>query len=478
LLLGAQILREERPDLPIFIGGRIIGYGLRHRFQWAPPDLLWRHHALFDAAIAGYPEQALLAILDDPKTWDARAIPGVVPAHQLATPLPFQATTSPAPPLVTPDFSALPLGQYLSPALCLPLVTSRGCYWARCAFCEQAGRAEPHTAYPPDAVAAHMIALQARHADACFYLADLAVPPESLAEIATVLRDQGAPPRWGAQVRFEGDLTRERLALLFAGGCRYLEFGLESVNAEVNARMRKGTSRGEIERILGDAFDLGLHTRALLFFGFPGETEAQAQETLDFVVQHAEQLSAVRIVPFLLVPESAVWHSHEQFGITHIDAHWGYTTACGMSQSEAEAFVEQALAVLDRQVVRGHPLYHHTILAAPLAARDAEPGSAFPLYALPRAEWARRWRGHTGQGPLRLHPDLATLRLPFVATPHGPWQRTAEADTVACLNLFAPDSRLQLFTANAWEALPDTPAEALEELLQTGVLLPQGAVGK
>lgn len=38
--------------------------------------------------------------------------------------------------LPTPCFDGLPLDMYFSPELILPVLSSRGCYWRRCTFCD------------------------------------------------------------------------------------------------------------------------------------------------------------------------------------------------------------------------------------------------------------------------------------------------------------------------------------------------------
>src|SRR5690606_38234365 len=44
--------------------------------------------------------------------------------------------------LPQPDFDGLPLDRYLAPELALPLLTARGCYFGKCAFCN-VGYGEP-----------------------------------------------------------------------------------------------------------------------------------------------------------------------------------------------------------------------------------------------------------------------------------------------------------------------------------------------
>ncbi len=80
----------------------------------------------------------------------------------------------------------------------------------------------------------------------------------------------------------------DELIDVVAGGERilpYLDIPLQHINDEVLRRMRRGINRAKTEDLLGrlrDRID-GLVLRTTLMTGFPGETEAQFQELLDFV---------------------------------------------------------------------------------------------------------------------------------------------------------------------------------------------------
>ncbi len=80
----------------------------------------------------------------------------------------------------------------------------------------------------------------------------------------------------------------DELIDVVAGGERilpYLDIPLQHINDEVLRRMRRGIDRAKTEDLLGrlrDRID-GLVLRTTLMTGFPGETETQFQELLDFV---------------------------------------------------------------------------------------------------------------------------------------------------------------------------------------------------
>jgi anaerobic magnesium-protoporphyrin IX monomethyl ester cyclase len=66
--------------------------------------------------------------------------------------------------LPTPDFDGLPLDKYLSPVRVLPLQSSRGCYWGRCAFCTHSlGYGKRYQPRQPAKVAADIRQLKERY---------------------------------------------------------------------------------------------------------------------------------------------------------------------------------------------------------------------------------------------------------------------------------------------------------------------------
>jgi len=69
--------------------------------------------------------------------------------------------------------------------------------------------------------------------------------------------------------------------------CPYLDVPLQHINDDVLRRMGRRTSRGQIEQLLSRLRDRipGLTLRTTFLVGFPGETEEQFEELLDFVRQ-------------------------------------------------------------------------------------------------------------------------------------------------------------------------------------------------
>ena len=81
--------------------------------------------------------------------------------------------------------------------------------------------------------------------------------------------------------------------------CPYLDIPLQHINADLLRRMRRRGTREDILRCVRGAKSRGLTLRTTLIVGFPGETEDQFRELLDFV----EETEFDRLGAFAYSPE-------------------------------------------------------------------------------------------------------------------------------------------------------------------------------
>jgi len=81
--------------------------------------------------------------------------------------------------------------------------------------------------------------------------------------------------------------------------CPYLDIPLQHINADLLKRMRRRGTREDILRCVRGARERGLTLRTTLIVGFPGETEDQFKELLDFV----EETGFDRLGAFAYSPE-------------------------------------------------------------------------------------------------------------------------------------------------------------------------------
>ena len=254
---------------------------------------------------------------------------------------------------ITPDFDGLPLELYLAPELVLPLITAHGCYFGKCAFCNVGYGDEAHYhPYRAEVISKQMDFVHEKYNCRHVFLVDEAIPPRIL-RLLTEILEQDYPVHWGGAVRFEKVLSDELLARLPAVGCQMLLFGLESASEPVMDRMIKGTQLKDMSRILHSGTKAGIWMHTFFFFGFPGETIDNAQETVNFIYAHQDAIHSASPGAFLLEVFAPAYYFPEKFGIRKIHSdpqrdlaiHFNYDLESGIDEHTAnqlaDRFIEQ-----------------------------------------------------------------------------------------------------------------------------------------
>lgn|GEM_PF-142930 len=309
----AQLVRRHLPEVPVIFGGSLVSRwhdGIEHVpevFDWCSYLVAFEG----ESALVG-----LLAALDG--EGELEAVPNLAfrrDGRVICTPVSGEDVNA----LPTPDFTGLPLADYLAPEPVFLLGTSRGCYWRRCSFCS----VSPATGLRyrrrhPDRVHEDVQTLVARHGARCISLGDDCVAPATLRALAARLRDKGPRVSWQCEVRFERALDRPLLEELAAAGCRNLIFGLESAAPRVLERMGKGVRPADVPPILADCRRAGIAFNLQLFFGFPGETEEDAEATADFVSKEMHGAATCSFGLFELQKGAPVERDPAGFGIRHV----------------------------------------------------------------------------------------------------------------------------------------------------------------
>ena len=254
-----------------------------------------------------------------------------------------------------PDFDGLPLGRYLAPYPVLPLLTAHGCYHGDCAFCNVGyGRAGHFKPLRPAQVVEQMLALQRKYGVRHIFFADEAMTPRSMREMSALLTAQGSPIHWCGCMRFEKAITGELLEQMSAAGCRMILFGLETASERMIELMDKGTQRETMGRILRESTAAGIWNHTFFFFGFPTETMADAQDTVNFVYAHGDAIHSASPGEFVLERYSPVHLAPQKYGVRRVKQrpeqdlaiYFEYELESGLDEQMAKTITERLLDVL------------------------------------------------------------------------------------------------------------------------------------
>lgn len=79
-----------------------------------------------------------------------------------------------------------------------------------------------------------------------------------------------------------------------------LLFGLETASEPMIQLMVKGTQLEDMSRILQESHEAGIWNHTFFFFGFPGETIQDAQETVNFLYRHKAHIHSAALGTFLM----------------------------------------------------------------------------------------------------------------------------------------------------------------------------------
>jgi len=378
----AHLLKRQGIGCHITVGGPHITM-LRECLPKATP--IWE---MIDSAIVFDGEEPLLQLAEALASGaDLASVPNLIYRRGDSVQMTSLQQPKSISELPMPDFRGLPLARYLAPRLVLPLLSSRGCYHARCAFCNVGyGGPRYFSQQRAEQLAQQMLDLRTTYGAKHIFFADEAMTRRVLKGMARILENAGAPIHWVGCVRFDPGLSQSLLESMYRGGCRMLLFGLESASQEVLTHIMKGTRPATASRILRQSAKAGIWNHLFFFFGFPGETIEQAQETVNFLYGHQDCIHSAAFGTFLLERYSPVHKSPEAFGVKRMWAgnqkdlaiYFDYEVEKGMDEATASLLAERFLDALpDRQ--EGH-LYAHDVYRFLYASRLSDQCLSPPVW--------------------------------------------------------------------------------------------------
>jgi len=282
LAVARRLKRSPRPPL-IIVGGpnchRELGWHWLRCFPW------------IDYVCTGEGEEAfprfLRQVLREGQT---QPIPGVLGRQdrRFSVPPPVRDLDDSPVPDHSDYFHRLAssgLASEVGPA-CLPLESSRGCWWGekcQCAFCGHTPNDMVYRSKSASRVLAEIKRFASKHHAHSFYGIDAALNKQHIGTVFAKLGKSRSRPPFIYLVR--ADLSRTELRTLKAGGVQTLAPGIESFSTAVLRLMRKGTTGLRNIQFLRWCEEIGITTQGnwRILYGFPGEPIAEYERMAKLV---------------------------------------------------------------------------------------------------------------------------------------------------------------------------------------------------
>jgi radical SAM superfamily enzyme YgiQ (UPF0313 family) len=112
------------------------------------------------------------------------------------------------------------------------------------------------------------------------------IPKARLLEFCQILIDHGSPVKWICYARADDLADEDVVELMVRAGAIQVQIGIETANADILKNMNKRVDKEANGRALDNCRKYGLTSVVTLIVGFPGETEATVNETLEFLRDH------------------------------------------------------------------------------------------------------------------------------------------------------------------------------------------------
>ena len=343
-----RLIKQANPDVHLTIGGSIFTRLV---------DNLRRADAMFQFAddfVVFEGETALLELVHQLEgKRDYSKVPNLIYRQndKILVNQPFYSENINA--LAAPNFDGMPLRRYFAPHSVLPIQFSRGCYYKDCAFCALTLDHQNFRQRQPEKVVDDLKQLMERYETSFFFFTDECFALSPTKRLCAQLVDAKVNAQWTCEMRFEKNLSRELLKSMREAGCLKIVFGLESYNQRVMDFMKKGIKQEHVRRIIDDCLDLDIAVHCYILIGFPTETESEAMETSNFIVEHKRLHSSYGFscqpCLFDLEKEAPIMSDPASYGIRRImrpaseDLSLGYFYEVleGMNPDQAERVYQQ-----------------------------------------------------------------------------------------------------------------------------------------
>ncbi len=245
------------------------------------------------------------------------------------------------------DWMSLPESVFRSGSVTMQ--ASNGCPY-RCAFCNFVKDRRHTFVKPIDQLVTEMKAVASRGVRYVRFVDDnFRLGSDDLDAVSQRLVDEGLGLRWMSFFR-ASTLINADLVLLRRAGCMEVRLGLESADINILRKMNKRSDPDMYAEAIRRLLAAGIDCAVSFIFGFPGETDETARQTIEFIKEmespQEEGVLTWSLFPFILAPLSPIYESasRKEYGLSGYMMNWKHDT---MDSEQAKGYVLDAFLELE-----------------------------------------------------------------------------------------------------------------------------------
>lgn len=271
-LFVTALAKQMLPAVRTVVGGPGPLMGITAKIE--DVQRFYAAHDCIDFFVIGEGERPFLELLENPGM-PARIFP-VTPEGQRGLDINS---------LPMPDYGKLPVERYLQ----LSVATSRGCPF-ECSFCAETVFWHRFRKTAKSLTYLRMDTLAQRHRRHSFYLCDSLANP-TIGQLTQEIKRGGQPFQLDCYLRADKSCVDAQAAAAWhAGGLYRARLGMESASQRILDAMVKLTTPDLMSRSLSALASANIMTSTLWIVGYPGETEQEFQQTLNFIREHRHEI--------------------------------------------------------------------------------------------------------------------------------------------------------------------------------------------
>lgn len=299
----------------------------------------------FDSIVVFEGETPLYRLTEALKAQKNIAIPNVI-LQDSASDFSDNRTEENLDDLPCPDFDGLPLVDYEGEEqgkMAVTFETSRGCYWAKCAYCVDLPLPKPsYRRKNPKLVVKDIKELRKKYQVGHLMLGDLGLSPRQMLEVSREILKEGIEITWWSMARLDPGFNYKIFKTAAQAGLKQINFGFESANDHICELLHKGNKKERSAKIIRECARSGIKVDLQTMLGLPKETFNNGLETVDFLIKHRKFISDVTFNIYYLTPGNFIYQNPQKYAIEFqrdpslpFRFFLPFNNPCGISENEA-----------------------------------------------------------------------------------------------------------------------------------------------